>query len=485
MRLKHLKLSKNKTIGPCDGRRRRGMAVAGLALFLSLCSLARGQAAQTASNAASAEPTTRPRFWSFAPIPPMGWNSYDAFGDSVTEAEVLANARYLKDHLLSHGWNTVVVDYRWYDGGADSGALSRRAGATLAMDSHGRLLPAPNRFPSCRGDDGFAPLAAQIHAMGLKFGIHVMRGIARQAVKRNCPIEGSAFAALRAANLASTCEWCPDMFGIDLSGPAGQAWYDSLFAQYARWGVDYVKVDDLSRPYHAGEIGAIRTAIDRSGRAMIFSTSPGEAPVRDAADIAAHANLWRMSDDFWDNWKSLDHNFDLLGRWQGVGGPGHWPDADMIPLGHLALRSVGRPRMTQLSHDEQVTLMSLWALAPSPLMLGMNLPDDDAWTDSLLSNDAVIAVNQDSLGAAARRVGQDRAAGTEVWIKPLSGGRVAAGLFNRSSVEKRVTLNAAELPMLSASHSVHDHLTGQRTQFSGEISALLAPHAAMLVQLEQ
>ncbi len=115
--------------------------------------------------------------------PPMGWNSYDAYGDSVTEAEVLANADYLHKYMQPYGWDTVVVDYRWYDPGAHDNNANGRAGADLAMDSYGRLLPAPNRFPSAADGHGFRALAGRIHAMGLRFGIHIMRGIPRNAVK--------------------------------------------------------------------------------------------------------------------------------------------------------------------------------------------------------------------------------------------------------------------------------------------------------------
>ena len=193
--------------------------------------------------------TPSPAYWKMAPTPPMGWNSYDSFGDNVTEEEILANARYQQEHLLSHGWKYVVVDYRWYDPGAHDNNPNGRAGAKLAADRFGRLVPAPNRFPSAAAGKGFKPLADRLHAMGLKFGIHVMRGIPRQSVKANTPIEGSDFKAADAANTANICPWCPDMFGVDADKPAGQAWYDSILRQYADWGVDFVKVDDLSSPY--------------------------------------------------------------------------------------------------------------------------------------------------------------------------------------------------------------------------------------------
>lgn len=386
----------------------------------------------------------------------MGWNSYDSFGDSVTEAEILANARYQKDHLLIHGWNYVVVDYRWYDPGAHDNNPNGRSGAALSADKFGRLLPSPNRFPSAADGEGFKPLASQIHSMGLKFGIHVMRGIPRQAVKANTPIEGSDFKAADAADTNHNCPWCPDMFGVDATKPAGRAWYDSILRLYAAWGVDFIKVDDLSSPYHAEEIEAIRSAIDKCGRAMVFSTSPGETPVSDASHVQTNANQWRISGDFWDDWKSLDRNFDLLAKWQGHAAPGYWPDADMIPLGHIGQRSVGGSRTTRFTTDEQITMMSLWALAPSPLMLGMDLPQNDRWTLSLLTNDEVLAVNQDALGKQGIRVSS--ANRLEVWVKDLTGGAKAVGLFNRGPAtefdDTRAVFKSALITRQTPGHSV-------------------------------
>jgi hypothetical protein len=362
--------------------------------------------------------------------PPLGWNSYDAFGDNVVESEVLANARYMAEKMQPVGWDTIVVDYCWSDPGAHDNDRNARANAPLAADQFGRLLPAPNRFPSAADGAGFKSLADTVHAMGLKFGIHVMRGIPRNSVKANLPIEGSSFTAVDAANTNDRCGWCPDMFGVT-NNAAGQAWYDSCARLWAGWGVDYIKVDDLSSPYHKAEIEMIRRAIDRCGRSIVFSTSPGETPVAEAAHVMAHANLWRVSGDFWDNWKSLDHEFTLAARWQKFVGPGHWPDADMLPLGHLSInhRSVGADRWTAFTRDEQLTLLSFWCLLPAPLMVDANLPDNDAWTLALLTNPEVLAVDQDSLGAAAKLIVASN--GFEIWAKPLHDGSHAVGIFNR------------------------------------------------------
>ncbi|MFZ0827756.1 MAG: putative Ig domain-containing protein [Verrucomicrobiia bacterium] len=375
-----------------------------------------------------------------ARTPPMGWNSYDAFGDNVQEPEVLANARYVAEKLQPLGWDTVVVDYCWSDPGAHDNNRNARANAPLAADQFGRLLPATNRFPSAVDGAGFKPLADAVHALGLQFGIHIMRGIPRNSVNADLPIEGSNFTAAEAANTNSKCVWCPDMFGVN-SNAAGQAWYDSCARRWAAWGVDYIKVDDLSQPYHTAEVEMVRHGIDRCGRSIVFSTSPGETPVRDAAHVSTHANLWRVSGDFWDNWKSLDHEFTLGGRWHDFVGPGHWPDADMLPLGHLSVgnRSVGHDRQTQFTRDEQLTLISLWSLLPSPLMVGANLPDNDDWTLALLTNPEVLAVNQDAPGQPAQRL-TNGVAGVEIWTRKLADHSLAVGVFNRGKVAVPVNL---------------------------------------------
>jgi hypothetical protein len=415
--------------------------------------------------------------------PPLGWNSYDAFGDNVVESEVQANAHYLAEKMLPVGWDTVVVDYCWSDPGAHDNNRNARANAPLAMDQFGRLLPATNRFPSAADGVGFKPLADAIHALGLKFGIHVMRGIPRNAVHANLPIENSGFTAAQAADTNSRCAWCPDMFGVS-SNAAGQAWYDSCARLWASWGVDYIKVDDLSRPYHTAEVEMICRAIDRSGRSIVFSTSPGETPLADAAHISAHANLWRVSDDFWDNWKSLDHEFTLAARWNKFAGPGHWPDADMLPVGHLSVahRSVGADRFTNLTRDEQLTLLSFWSLLPSPLMVGANLPDNDAWTLALLTNPEVIAVNQDALGQPAQRL-TNSLAGVEIWTRKLADKSLAVGVFNRSKVAVPVNLVWHDLG-LRAKPAVRDlwlrQDLGRQTNFTAEIP----PHGCVLLRVK-
>jgi hypothetical protein len=415
--------------------------------------------------------------------PPMGWNSYDAFGDSVVESEVMANARYVAEKMQHVGWDTIVVDYCWSDPGAHDNNRNARANAPLAMDAFGRLLPATNRFPSAVDGAGFKPLADAVHALGLKFGIHIMRGIPRNSVRANLPIDGSNFTAAEAGNTNSKCVWCPDMFGVN-SNAAGQAWYDSCARLWAGWAVDYIKVDDLSEPYHLAEVEMVRRAIDRCGRSMVFSTSPGETPIGQATNVMTNANLWRVSGDFWDNWKSLEHEFALGSRWHDFVGPGHWPDADMLPLGHLSVgnRSVGPDRFTRFTRDEQLTHLSLWSLLPSPLMVGANLPDNDDWMTALLINPEVIAVNQDAFGQPAQRL-TNFLAGVEIWTKRLADKSLAVGIFNRGNTVVPVNLVWHGLG-LRAKPAVRDLWLRKDLGRQKDFTAELPPHGCALLRVK-
>ena len=325
-----------------------------------------------------------PAYWSWAQTPPMGWNSWDGFATTVTEAQTRAQADFMAHTLHQHGWQYIVVDIQWYEPKATG--FDYHKGAKLEMDEWCRLLPATNKFPSAAAGRGFKPLADYVHSLGLKFGVHLMRGIPRQAVNARTPIKGTSYTAADIADTNNTCRWNSDMYGVDMMKPGAQEYYNSVFDQFAAWDLDFIKVDDLSRPYHQPEIEAIRNAIDRTGRAIVFSTSPGATPLSAGESVSTHANMWRISDDFWDDWKLLFEQFTRVRDWTPFRGPGHWPDADMLPIGVLQM---GRNK-THFTHDEQITLMSLWSIARSPLMIGADLTKLDDFTLSLLTNDEVM-----------------------------------------------------------------------------------------------
>lgn len=418
--------------------------------------------------------------------PPMGWNSWDCYGAAVTEAEVRANADYMAKHLKAYGWEYVVVDIQWYEPGAVSSQY--RPFAPLCMDEFSRLMPAVNRFPSADGGRGFKPLADYVHGLGLKFGIHIMRGIPRQAVHGNGKIKGTDVTARDIAHPNSICPWNTDMYGVDASKEGAQAYYDSLFELYAEWGVDFVKVDDIaaSRLYgtHLAEIGLIRRAIDRCGRPMVLSLSPGPAPVEHAEFFAAHANMWRMTDDYWDKWPLLLDMFDRCKQWEGKSRPGAWPDCDMLPLGRIGIRNVdggAGDRQTRFTRDEQLTMMTLWTIFRSPLMFGGELRDNDEWTLSLLTNRDVLAMHRNSYNA--RQVYRE---GNRIaWAAEGPEGERYAALFNTGEEPDRVTVALGDIGMAKGACG-KELWTGKETGvLAGRLAADIPPHGAALFRLDE
>jgi hypothetical protein len=386
----------------------------------------------------------------------MGWNSWDCYGTAVTEAQVKANADYMARHLKQHGWQYVVIDIQWSEPNAQ--AHGYRPDAELAMDEYGRLIPAVNRFPSSANGQGFRPLADYIHGLGLRFGIHIMRGIPRRAVKANLPVFGSQARAAEIADPHSTCPWNSDMYGVDLSRPGAQQYYDSILKLYAGWGVDYIKADDIARPAHREEIAALHRAILNTGRPIVLSLSPGPAMIKDVAFLQENANMWRISDDFWDDWKLLRLNFILMSIWSGMGHPGAWPDADMLPLGRIGISAErGQDRMTRFTRVEQRTLMSLWSIAQSPLMFGGDLPSNDEFTLALISNDEVLAVDQKAAHGRAFAEGGS----SVVWVADAvdSDARYVA-VFNwgdGEAIDIRVDWQSLKLPQACALRDLWEH----------------------------
>ena len=326
---------------------------------------------------------------------PMGWNSWDCWGAAVNEDIVRANAEYMASHLKEFGWEYIVVDIQWYEPGAASHAY--HPFADLEMDEYSRLLPAVNRFPSAADGKGFAPLAEYVHGLGLKFGIHIMRGIPRQAVSGNTAILGSDKRARDIADPSSICLWNSDMYGVDPSKPGAKEYYDSLLSLYASWGVDFIKCDDIARemPRCEKELLLISDAVKSCGREIVLSLSPGPALPDKAELYKQTANMWRITDDFWDDWKLLYDMFSRAETWCIHAGPGHWPDADMLPVGPVR-QVYGRENRTRFTEDEQRTMMTLWSIMRSPLMIGGDMPGFDGFTLDLLTNREIIAMHKNA-----------------------------------------------------------------------------------------
>jgi alpha-galactosidase len=418
---------------------------------------------------------------SVAPAPPMGWNSWDSYGTTVTEAQVKANADVMAATLKAHGWQYIVVDIQWYEPNAQGHDYA--PGAKLAMDNYGRLLPAVNRFPSAADGTGFKHLADYVHGKGLKFGIHIMRGIPRQAVEQNTAIEGTRYHAADITDKDNPCQWNPDMWGVDTTKPGSQAYYDSIAKLYASWGVDFIKADDMgSHLYQPAEIRALSLAIRKTGRPIVLSISPGPAPLSEAQLFEKYAQMWRISDDFWDDWKLLRKQFDYTRDWaEFVGKNDTWPDADMLPLGKLRVTAKeGGGSPSKFTADEQQTLMTLWSIFRSPLVFGGDLPNNDAATNALITNDEVLAVNQHSSGNhQVIEEGNLRA-----WIADVPGSKDHyLAVFNLGNDVVNVDLPWSKVGISAFILEVRD--LWQRTSL-GEKDRLLvtlSPHASALFRI--
>ena len=390
-----------------------------------------------------------------AQTPPMGWNSYNCFGGNVTEAEVKANADYMAEKLKQFGWEYIVVDFLWYcDDQTSSEKFSNRRPHQY-IDEYGRLIPSVKLHPSSEGGKGLKPLGDYIHSKGLKFGLHIMRGIARQAIAGNTPIKNSTAKASEIANLPDTCIWYGGLAGVNMTKAGAQEYYNSLFELYAEWGVDYIKVDDISFPYHADEIEAVHKAIGNCGRPIVLSLSPGPAFIGNPKHLRENANLWRISGDFWDKWEALKRQLQLCRHWAPLVTEGHWPDADMLPLGKLNIRTElkdGQPRTTNFTKDEQYFLMTLWSVFRSPLMFGGNLPDNDEFTTSLITNEEVIRVNQHTTNN--REISFKN--GLSIWTADDNENKAKyIAILNTSDKAADVTCTAKELGV-TAQSTVHD-----------------------------
>ena len=425
-----------------------------------------------------------------AETPPMGWNSWDAYGLTITESQFRDNIAVLADKLKPFGWNYAVIDEGWFL----KNPLDRPHPQKLQfqIDDYGRYIPVPARFPSSEGNGSFKVLSQYVHGLGLKFGIHIVRGIPRESVAHNLPIEGSVYKTADAADTTDACPWDPTNWGVK-DDAAGQAWYDALLRQYASWDIDYLKVDCIAdRPYRVTEIRMIHRAIEKTGKPIVLSLSPGPTALDHAKEVGELAQLWRVSNDIWDYWKnpkpfprSLSDQFALLAAWQPYVKAGNWPDADMLPLGYLGpVPGEGSPRTTRLTHEDQRTMMTLWSIARSPLILGANLTKLDDWTLGLLTNPEVLAMDQ--VGHNQKEALHD--GDLIVWTSEGGSGEHYLALFNLGDEELVVHRSIDSLGLPRQKFKVHNvwidsPVESGRTSVSQNLIETLPPHGCILLRL--
>lgn len=384
---------------------------------------------------------------------PLGWNSWDCYGASVTEDIVRQNADFMAANLKQHGWEYITIDIQWSEPEASSHEY--HPFTELCMDEYSRLIPAVNRFPSSAGGKGFAPLGEYIHSLGLKFGIHIMRGIPRQAVHQNTKIKGCKRTAREIAKTDSICHWNTDMYGVDPSKEGARAYYDSLFELYASWGVDFIKCDDIARelPQEEEELLMLSQSLKNCRREMVLSLSPGPALLQKAELYKQTSNMWRITDDFWDAWPQLYEMFDRAQEWCIHTGAGCWPDADMLPIGAIR-QNYGPENRTNFTENEQITMMTLWSIFRSPLIIGGEMTKFDDFTMGLITNDEILKMHRNA--RHSHPVWRKEINGTEhiLWTASCSEGGRYAAVFNTGDDDSSVRITLNELEIESPVHAI-------------------------------
>lgn len=412
----------------------------------------------------------------------MGWNSWDCYGAAVTEDIVRKNADFMAKHLKKYGWEYITVDIQWYE--PDVKTHEYTPFAKLCIDEYSRVIPAENRFPSSAGGKGFAPLAEYVHSLGLKFGIHIMRGIPRQAVYERTKIKGTDKTAADIAKTDSICAWNTDMYGVDPAKPGAKEYYDSIFELYASWGVDFVKCDDIARelPKEESELIMLSDSLKNCGRDMVLSLSPGPALLEKAELYKQVSNMWRITDDFWDNWQLLYNMFERCEKWAPHNGAGHWADADMLPIGYIK-QDYSPDITTQFTKDEQVTMLTLWSIFRSPLIIGGEMTKFDDFTMSLLTNEGILKMHRNA--RHSHQVWRREMNGSEIvlWTAADAEGCQYAALFNIGENSADISVTLTELEIYEAKDITE--LWSNEAFHADNISADLAPHSARAYYLSR
>ena len=413
---------------------------------------------------------------------PMGWNSWDCYGAAVNEEIVRKNAEFMAKNLKKFGWEYIVVDIQWSNETAKNHEYEPFC--DLCMDEYSRLIPAENRFPSAKGGKGFAPLAEFIHSLGLKFGIHIMRGIPRQAVHKNLKILGTNKTARQIAKTSSICNWNTDMYGVDPEKEGAKEYYESIFKLYAQWGVDFIKCDDIARelPHEETELVMLSEALNNCGRDMVLSISPGPALLEKAELYKQVSNMWRITDDFWDQWELLYAMFERAEKWSIHSGAGHFPDADMLPVGPI-LQDYGKDNFTKFTKDEQITMMTLWSIFRSPLMIGGEMTALDNFTMSLLTNEGILSMHRNS--RHAHQVWKRKINGNEfiLWTAVSSDGGQYVAVFNTGDKTAEADFPLSDLEIYN-NVSADELWSGKGYKFEESIKVTIPSHGAKAFYLK-
>jgi alpha-galactosidase len=423
---------------------------------------------------------------SLAIKPPMGWNSWDCLGWGANEAEVKEAADYMAKNLRHLGYEYVVIDMLWYgdDAASDFEAFVHETipvKPNYTLDEFGRLLPDPVKFPSSAGGNGFKPLAEYIHSLGLKFGLHMLRGIPWQAADKNMPIKGTSIGARSIAMPDNGCVWYDGFYGVDMSKPGAQEYYNSQFGLFAQWGVDFIKADDI---VNIPELEGISKASRLCGRKIVLSVVPDNIPF----DILRkNAHMARTGADFWDVWQMVKVGFPVAAAAVKQEEPGFWPDLDMLPVGKLGLKISYKgpdPRISNFNNEELHTLLTLWYISRMPLMIGGYLPETDQVTLDLLTNEEALEVNRNSINPRQLKFRN----ATIIWAADIPGSEDKyLAFFNQWESHEPVNIKVAlaQLGLDSVREYKVRDLWAKRDlgNFRGEFNAPIKAHGAGLYKI--
>ena len=356
------------------------------------------------SSSSRSQSTIRP----LAQTPPLGWNSFDSYGITIYEEIAVKEIDAFIQKFAPHGYEYFVIDNGWFaspDVKMHEGYLMAVANspnpAEVSVDEFGIPVPSKKLFPN-----GLKPMIDKLHAKGLKFGVHLMRGIPRIAVEKDLPIKGTKHTARDIYTTFNNCTWCVFMHGVDMSKSGSQEYYNSVFKQFAEWGIDFVKVDDVT--HFAAEIEGYGKAIKNCGRPIVLSLSAGGTTNAKYLEVYRKANMVRTTPDIWDDQIALERSFESMRKWQGLEQPGFWPDLDMIPFGELCIlrRAEVEERNPNKSLEEFMGKMHHWcrftnaqketfitqrAIAASPIMIGGSLISMDDHSCKLLTHPEMLA----------------------------------------------------------------------------------------------
>ncbi|WP_101262406.1 putative Ig domain-containing protein [Labilibaculum filiforme] len=394
--------------------------------------------------------------------PPLGWNSWNCWRTKVDQEKVIASAKAMVDKgLMNYGWTYINIDDAWQE---------LRGGQFNAIQGD------PIKFPDIKA------MCDEVHDMGLKIGIYSSPWVTTYAGFVGGSSDnktGIWDVSMRTKETQKVKKyWQLGTYHFD----------ESDAAQWAEWGIDYLKYD--WNPNDPESTSRMAHALKNCGRDIIYSLS-NTAPIEHANLFAKEVNCWRTAGDLNDLWDQESNHLNIRQQWErhrnwlekGVrGGPGHFPDADMLVVGDVVTTSkTGKPIPSKLTADEQYTHISLWTLWNCPLLIGSPIESIDEFTMNLLTNPEVLEIHQDKIAIAGKSVFIED--GLEIIVKDLADGGKAIGLFNINEEERVINLDW-DLAGLKGEKVIRDVWRHQDIgTFSNQFSASVRAHGVILLRI--